>query len=44
MSRGRVLVVEDNEINQLVALGLLEALGYEAVVVDNGADAVTEAS
>lgn len=42
-SRGRVLVVEDNDINQLVALGLLEALGYEAVVVDNGADAVTEA-
>ena len=43
-SRGRVLVVEDNDINQLVALGLLEALGYEAVVVDNGADAVAEAS
>ncbi len=40
-ARGRVLVVEDNEINQLVALGLLEALGYEAVAVDNGAEAVT---
>ena len=39
-ARGRVLVVEDNEINQLVALGLLEALGYEAVAVDNGAEAV----
>ncbi len=40
--RGRVLVVEDNEVNQLVALGLLEALGYSARVVDNGADAVGE--
>jgi PAS domain S-box-containing protein len=40
--RGRILVVEDNDINQLVALGLLEALGYAAVVVDNGLDAVAE--
>ncbi len=42
--RGRVLVVEDNDINQLVALGLLEALGYSAHVVDNGLEAVREAA
>jgi signal transduction histidine kinase/DNA-binding NarL/FixJ family response regulator/HPt (histidine-containing phosphotransfer) domain-containing protein len=38
--RGRVLVVEDNDINQLVALGILEALGYTGEVAVNGADAV----
>ncbi|WP_155992405.1 hybrid sensor histidine kinase/response regulator [Nocardioides sp. URHA0032] len=34
--RGRVLVVEDGEINQLVAFGILESLGYEADVADDG--------
>ncbi len=38
--RGRVLVVEDNEINQLVALGLVEALGYTCAVAGSGAAAV----
>ena len=33
---GKVLVVEDNEINQLVALGMLESLGYEVETADNG--------
>lgn len=33
---GRVLVVEDNEINQMVALGMLESLGYEVDTADNG--------
>ncbi|WP_148574361.1 ATP-binding protein [Nocardioides caldifontis] len=37
---GHVLVVEDNEINQLVALGLLEALGYTAEVAPTGEEAV----
>ena len=37
---GHVLVVEDNDINQLVALGLLEALGYTADVASHGAEAV----
>ncbi|HYF73187.1 MAG TPA: response regulator, partial [Nocardioides sp.] len=37
----RVLVVEDNVVNQLVAAGLLEALGYGARVVDDGAAALT---
>lgn len=32
----RVLVVEDNEINQMVALGMLESLGYEVSTADNG--------
>ncbi len=33
---GRVLVVEDNDVNQLVALGMLESLGYEVTTADNG--------
>ena len=32
----RVLVVEDNPVNQLVATGLLEALGVEVDVADDG--------
>jgi CheY-like chemotaxis protein/anti-sigma regulatory factor (Ser/Thr protein kinase) len=37
----RVLVAEDNEVNQVVALRLLSLLGFEDVtVVDNGAEAV----
>ncbi len=34
--RGRVLVVEDNEINQLVARGFLEALGFAVVTAGDG--------
>jgi len=37
----RVLVVEDNVVNQLVAAGLLEALGYGTRIVDDGAAALT---
>jgi len=33
---GKVLVVEDNEINQLVALGMLESMGYDVDTADNG--------
>ena len=40
----RILVAEDNEINQLVALGLLEALGYDADVAENGERAVAMAA
>jgi PAS domain S-box-containing protein len=36
----RVLVVEDNPVNQLVALGLLEALGYGARTADDGIEAL----
>ena len=32
----RVLVVEDNPVNQMVAAGILEFLGYEHRVVDDG--------
>jgi signal transduction histidine kinase/DNA-binding response OmpR family regulator len=38
--RGRILVAEDNAINQLVAVGLLERLGYRAEVVSTGRQAV----
>jgi hypothetical protein len=36
-ARGRVLVVEDNPVNQLVAEGVLERCGYEVVIADDGA-------
>ncbi|HYI52860.1 MAG TPA: response regulator [Microlunatus sp.] len=39
--RGRVLVVEDNAINQLVARGLLSRLGFEADLAANGQEALT---
>jgi CheY-like chemotaxis protein len=35
-----VLVVEDNRVNQQVAVGLLTRLGYRAVVVGDGLEAV----
>ncbi|WP_182524200.1 response regulator [Nocardioides dongkuii] len=34
--RRRVLVVEDNPVNQMVAVGLLESLGYAAETADDG--------
>jgi len=36
----RVLVVDDNRINRIVAVKSLEALGAEAVAVDSGAEAI----
>jgi CheY-like chemotaxis protein len=36
----RVLLVEDDAVNQEVALGLLESVGLEAELARNGADAV----
>ncbi len=38
--RGRILVAEDNPINQLVVVGLLQSLGYEVQTVENGRQAV----
>ena len=38
--RHRVLVVEDNPVNQMVASGLLEHLGYDHATVDDGRAAV----
>jgi hypothetical protein len=37
---GTVLVVEDNEVNQLVAQGVLESLGYRVRVASNGVEGV----
>ncbi len=39
-ARGRVLIVEDNEVNQLVAKSMAESLGYSVDVVDDGTAAV----
>jgi CheY-like chemotaxis protein/HPt (histidine-containing phosphotransfer) domain-containing protein len=38
--RGRVLVVEDNAVNQLVATGMLHHLGCAVVIAHDGAEAV----
>ncbi|WP_345452063.1 response regulator [Arthrobacter gyeryongensis] len=40
-SKGRILVVEDNEVNQLVAREMVAKLGYEADVAADGAEAVS---
>jgi CheY-like chemotaxis protein len=37
---GRVLVVEDNPVNQLVAEGVITRLGYQVDVVGNGIEAM----
>lgn len=36
----RVLVVEDNQVNQLVAVGMLRALGHDVDTADDGVDAL----
>ncbi|CAN5445081.1 hypothetical protein BH09ACT12_BH09ACT12_11100 [soil metagenome] len=36
----RVLVVEDNVVNQLVASGMLSSLGYRSGIAQNGAEAL----
>jgi two-component system sensor histidine kinase/response regulator len=40
-SRGRVLVVEDNQVNQLVARATVTKLGFTVDVVADGAEAVS---
>ena len=39
-SRGNILLVEDNLINQQVALGILQIQGYSVTVVNNGREAL----
>ena len=39
-SPGRVLIVEDNSLNQLVAEGIVSKLGYQVNIVANGAQAL----
>ena len=39
-SRRKVLVVDDNEVNRIIACGLLEVLGYEVAAVCDGLDAI----
>jgi len=39
-----VLVAEDNPVNQMVALKMLERLGYRVDVVENGAEAFEKVS
>ena len=39
-ARRKVLVVDDHEVNRIVASGLLRALGYEVATVADGLDAI----
>lgn len=42
--KGRVLLAEDNAVNQSVARGMLSAIGIESAIADNGEEAVQIAS
>jgi signal transduction histidine kinase len=41
---GRILLVDDSKMNQMVARGMLQRLGYEVDVAGNGGDAVLAAT
>jgi CheY-like chemotaxis protein len=40
--RRRVLVVDDNDVNRMVASGLVKALGYDVVCASDGLDAIEQ--
>jgi two-component system sensor histidine kinase/response regulator len=42
VGRARILLAEDNKINQLVALEILKASGYEAGLAENGQEALNK--
>ncbi len=44
MRNARILVAEDNTVNQRVAIGLLKKLGYGCVIADDGNEAVRMAT
>jgi len=37
----KILLVEDNKVNQLVAVGILQGLGFDADIAENGEQALT---
>ena len=38
----RILVVDDNDVNRMVASGLVRALGYDVVCASDGLDAIEQ--
>ncbi len=40
LSANKILLVEDNQVNQMVATSILKKIGYQATVVANGQEAV----
>lgn len=40
-SNAKILLVEDNKVNQMVAVGMLKTLGYRCSIANHGAEALT---
>ncbi len=40
LAGGRVLLVEDNRVNRIIAVSLLEKMGVDALIAENGAEAL----